>query len=75
MASRRPRLVTHSRKIDSRTKVSIQNAWASWGAAMLRPYRVLCGGEEFDFDPAGLAVVEEFVGIDGGSEGLEIGQH
>ncbi len=42
---------------------------------MLRPYRVLCGGEEFDFDPAGLAAVEEFVGVDGGSEGLEIGQH
>jgi len=27
----------------------------------------LCGGEEFDFDPAGFAAVEEFVGVDGGS--------
>src|SRR5258708_5538958 len=35
----------------------------------------LRGGEEFDFDPAGFAAVEKFVGIDGGREGLEIGQH
>ena len=26
-----------------------------------------CRGEEFDFDPAGFAAVEKFVGVDGGS--------
>jgi len=31
------------------------------------PTGLLCGGEEFDFDPAGFAAVEEFVGVDGGS--------
>ncbi len=27
----------------------------------------LCCGKKFDFDPAGFAAVEKFVGVDGGS--------
>ena len=43
---------------------------------MLRPYGPpSCGGKELDFDPAGLAAVEEFVRINRGSEGLKIGEH
>ena len=38
------------------------------GRSNAAPLRgLLCGGEEFDFDPAGFAAVEEFVGVDGGS--------